>query len=148
MENIEQRTMSITRVFDASVSLVWQALTKAELIKEWWGPEGFTNTIHKMDVRVGGKWLFTMHSPDGTEFENDHTYLELIENEKLVLQNNGPQNFEIIIRLFDRGNQTEVKWEVIFDSVPTMSQAINSFKADIGMEQNMERFNQCVNQLK
>lgn len=148
MEDIKSRTMSVTRVFDAPVEMVWQALTQPELIKEWWGPEGFTTTIRKMDVRVGGKWLFIMHGPDGTDFDNDHTYLEVARNKRIVLQNNGPQKFEIIVDLLEKGPQTEVKWAVIFDSVPTKNEAIRAFKADIGMEQNIERFKNYLNQLQ
>ncbi len=129
----------MTRVFDAPVELLWKVLTTPEYIKEWWGPEGFTNTIHNMDVRVGGKWQFTMHGPDGTDFENDHTYKELITNERMVIVNNGVQEFEIIINLTGKGEQTEIKWQVIFGSVPTMEEAINAFKADIGLKQNLER---------
>jgi uncharacterized protein YndB with AHSA1/START domain len=72
------------RMFDAPVELLWKVLTTPEYIKDWWGPEGFTNTIHKMDVREGGRWLFTMHDPDGTDFKSDHTYKEIVTNELIV----------------------------------------------------------------
>ncbi len=147
MEDVSNRTLSMIRTFNAPVDLLWKVLTNAEHIAKWWGPEGFTNTIHKMDVRKGGKWEFTMHGPDGTDYENNHTYLEIIVNQQIILDHKNP-NFEIIVNLTDKGDQTEVEWIVEFDSVPTMEEAIRAFKADIGMEQNLNRFQEYVNQMK
>ncbi len=61
----------ITRIFDAPRDLVWKAWTTPELVKEWWGPKDFTAPSIQMDFRVGGKYLFCMHGPKGTEFDKD-----------------------------------------------------------------------------
>ena len=58
----------ITRLVNAPRARVWQMFTEAKHIKHWWGPNGFTNTIFEMDVRVGGIWRFVMHGPDGERF--------------------------------------------------------------------------------
>ncbi|HVM86623.1 MAG TPA: SRPBCC domain-containing protein [Puia sp.] len=54
--NIAQRTLSITRTLNAPRSLVWKVFTQPDHIKMWWGPQGFTNTIHRMEVQKGGHW--------------------------------------------------------------------------------------------
>ncbi len=58
MENVKNdtrdRELIITRKINAPVELVWEVWTKPEHIANWWGPEGFTNTITKMEVRPGG----------------------------------------------------------------------------------------------
>ena len=59
-------TIVITRTVDAPRDLVWKVWTDAAHIARWWGPNGFTNTIHAMDVRPGGTWCYIMHGPDGT----------------------------------------------------------------------------------
>lgn len=139
MDDIRKRSISMTRVFDAPVDLLWQVLTTPEYIKAWWGPEGFTNTIRKMDVREGGTWDFTMHAPDGTDFVNFYHYLEVKPLEKLVMEHRQHPKFTIIVQLYPEGGQTKVVWQNVFDSIPTMEETIRTFKADVGLKQNLER---------
>ena len=51
------REISTTRIFDAPRELVWKVWTEPNHIARWWGPKGFTNTIHTMDVKPGGVWI-------------------------------------------------------------------------------------------
>ena len=60
------REIVATRIYGAPRELVWRVWTDPKHIAQWWGPQGFTNTIREMDVRPGGAWRFTMHGPDGT----------------------------------------------------------------------------------
>jgi uncharacterized protein YndB with AHSA1/START domain len=80
----EQERMTITRVFDAPVELVWKAWTDPQYVMQWWGPVGFTCPMCKMDFRVGGKFLISMKSPDGQEFYNGGEYHEIVPFEKIV----------------------------------------------------------------
>jgi uncharacterized protein YndB with AHSA1/START domain len=54
------RETLITREFDAPVALVFEAVTKADLIKRWYGPPGTLESCES-DLRVGGKWRFAMN---------------------------------------------------------------------------------------
>jgi uncharacterized protein YndB with AHSA1/START domain len=74
----------ILRVYDAPVKAVWDAWTDSEQVKLWWGPRGFTLTTHSKDLRPGGHWAYTMHGPDGTDYENRTKYFEVDEYSKLV----------------------------------------------------------------
>jgi uncharacterized protein YndB with AHSA1/START domain len=80
----EVERMVITRIFDAPRELVWKAWTDPKYVMQWWGPNGFTAPVCKMDVRVGGKSLCCMKSPDGQEFWNAIEYLEIVQYEKIV----------------------------------------------------------------
>ena len=80
----EQERMTITRVFDAPRELVWKAGTDPQYVMQWWGPNGFTAPVCKMDVRVGGKSLCCMKAPDGQEFWNAIEYHEIVPPEKIV----------------------------------------------------------------
>ena len=64
----------ITRVYDAPVSLVWDAWTQDEHVVHWWGPRGFSLTTHSKDLRPGGSWAYTMHGPDGKDWPNFTRY--------------------------------------------------------------------------
>jgi uncharacterized protein YndB with AHSA1/START domain len=57
----------ITREFDADLSLVWDAFTKAELLDQWVAPKPFTAKTKHMDFKVGGKRFYAMVSPEGHE---------------------------------------------------------------------------------
>lgn len=76
--------LKITRVYDAPVRMVWEAWTDPEQVAQWWGPRGFTITTHSKDLRPGGHWNYTMHGPDGTDYENRTHYFEVEECAKLV----------------------------------------------------------------
>ena len=73
----KDRELLLTRVLNAPVALVWEAFTNAEHIANWWGPNGFTNTITVMDVKPGGEWQLVMHGPDGTDYKNRSIFKEV-----------------------------------------------------------------------
>ena len=62
----EDVVVVIERTFDAAVDLIWQMWTNPEHFKKWYGPKGFTVPVADMDVRVEGKRLICMASPDGS----------------------------------------------------------------------------------
>jgi uncharacterized protein YndB with AHSA1/START domain len=82
---IAKDAIVIERTFDAPVDLIWQMWTQPEHFKKWYGPRGFTVPVAEMDVRVGGKRLICMESPDGSMkmwTTGEHT--EVAPNERLV----------------------------------------------------------------
>lgn len=81
--------IQIIRVYDAPVKLVWEAWTDPEHVGKWWGPRGFTLTTRSKDLRPGGKWIYTMHGPDGTDYPNVATYHEVVKYERLVYDHGG-----------------------------------------------------------
>jgi uncharacterized protein YndB with AHSA1/START domain len=77
----------IERTFDAPVDLIWKMWTDPEHFKAWYGPDGTTIPVAKMDVRVGGSRLVCMEvSPPGGPMQMWFTgeYREVVENERLV----------------------------------------------------------------
>ncbi|HYG20844.1 MAG TPA: SRPBCC domain-containing protein [Ohtaekwangia sp.] len=61
------KTVSITMVFDASLSLVWDAFTKPEILDQWYAPKPFTSKTKFMNFKVGGRRFYAMVGPDGQE---------------------------------------------------------------------------------
>jgi uncharacterized protein YndB with AHSA1/START domain len=66
-QELEERTLVLSRVFDAPRALVFKVWTEPEHLARWWGPRGFTLLSYKADVRVGGSYRFGTRSPEGTE---------------------------------------------------------------------------------
>ena len=74
----------ITRVFDARREAVWKAWTDPKQLMRWWGPKGFTSPACKMDLRVGGKYLFCMRTPEGQDLWSTGVYREIVPMERIV----------------------------------------------------------------
>jgi uncharacterized protein YndB with AHSA1/START domain len=61
------KTVFINREFDADLSLVWDAFTKAEILDQWWAPEPYASKTKAMNFEVGGRRFYAMVGPDGQE---------------------------------------------------------------------------------
>lgn len=79
-----ERELLITRIFDAPRELVWKAWTDPEHFKLWWGPKDFTCPFCEMDLRVGGKYLNCMRSPEGRDYWTTGVYKEIVPLERFV----------------------------------------------------------------
>jgi uncharacterized protein YndB with AHSA1/START domain len=78
------REVVLTRVFDAEPGLVFDALTKPELLKLWYGPAGWSFDVCEIDLKVGGRWRFVSRRPDGKEIGQLGVYREIVPGERLV----------------------------------------------------------------
>ena len=115
------REIVIERTVNAPREKVWEAWTKAEHIAKWWGPNGFTTTIHEMNVAVGGVWRFIMHGPDGTDYPNKIVYRELVKPERLVYDHSSDdgrdiRDFQSTVTFVALGRQTKVTLRALFDT--------------------------------
>jgi uncharacterized protein YndB with AHSA1/START domain len=79
-----EREIVITRVFDAPRRLVFDALTKSEPFKRWFGPPGWSLAIYETDLKVGGAWRSVLRGPDGREMEMRGVYQEIVAPERFV----------------------------------------------------------------
>ena len=75
MSDEADNEITSSRVFNASRERLYAAFADPAQVAVWWGPAGFTNTIHDFDLRPGGKWLFTMHGPDRGNYQNECVFL-------------------------------------------------------------------------
>jgi uncharacterized protein YndB with AHSA1/START domain len=145
--NNADRELKIERTLNAPVELVWKVFTKPEHIVNWWGPNGFTNTIYTMDVRPGGEWDFMMHGPDGKDYKNRSIYKEIVPLEKIVFDHFNP-NFTTTIELETRGSQTQLKWRMLFETAELFEAVVKAHGAKEGLKQNIEKLNVYLEGLK
>jgi uncharacterized protein YndB with AHSA1/START domain len=76
----------IARVIDAPRERVFDAWTNPEHLTRWFGPKGFTLTTQEIDVRVGGRWRFVFHGPDGTNYDNRMVFLQIKRPELIAFE--------------------------------------------------------------
>lgn len=144
--NTADRELRLTRLLKAPVELVWEVFTNPEHIKHWWGPNGFTNTITKMDVEPEGEWDLVMHGPDGTDYKNKAVFKEIIKHKKIVYNHVSGPKFITTIEFEGKGDQTHISWHMLFESKEQFIQTVKTFKADEGLKQNIERLQQYLNE--
>ncbi len=110
----------LTRVYDAPVKAVWDAWTDPQQVAQWWGPRGFTITTHSKDLRPGGHWNYTMHGPDGTDWPNTTTYLEVEKYAKLVYDHGAtettPPLFQVTVLFSEQRGKTKMEMTMKLDS--------------------------------
>jgi len=80
----EQNELVVTRVIDAPREAVWKAWTEPEQVRKWWGPKGFTAPTIEGELKVGGRYLYCMRSPEGRDYWSTGTYKEIVEPERIV----------------------------------------------------------------
>ncbi|AYB32982.1 SRPBCC family protein [Chryseolinea soli] len=146
--NTADRELRLSRKLNAPIDLVWEVWTKPEHIANWWGPNGFTNTIHKMDLKPGGEWDLVMHGPDGTNYKNKSIFKEIILHKKLVYEHITGPRFVATIEFQEQGDQTFITWHMLFESVEEFVQTVKTFKADEGLKQNIEKLNVYLSEMK
>src|SRR2546423_13774429 len=78
------RTLTLKKVFNAPVRLVWEAWTNPEHVIQWWAPKGMKINVTEHDFKVGGKWKYLMPMPDGSSFISEGQYLEIVPYKKIV----------------------------------------------------------------
>ena len=80
-----ERELVMTRTFDAPRDLVFDAMTKPELLRRWlFGPTGWTMTVCEVDLRVGGKYRYEWRKDDGTEMGMGGVYREIVRPSRIV----------------------------------------------------------------
>lgn len=107
-----------SRELDFPLELVYKAFANPIHLEKWWGPEGFTNTIHEFDLRVGGKWILTMHGPEKGNYENASTFTKVIPNKLVAWTRSSQPHFDMEIE-FESINpsKSKISFRMIFQSI-------------------------------
>ncbi len=81
------KTVSINREFNATLSLVWDAFTKKELLDQWWAPKPWSSKTKVMNFEVGGRRFYAMVSPEGLERWSVQQYTSISPKTQFKLLN-------------------------------------------------------------
>lgn len=134
--------ITLTRVYEAPLQAVWEAWTIPEEVAQWWGPRGFTITTHSHDLRTGGHWHYTMHGPDGTDYENTTHYLEVVPGQRMVYDHGGhrdrPPLFRVTALFTERDGRTQLDMSMAF-ATPEIAEQTRGFIRKAGGESTWDR---------
>ncbi len=136
------REISATRIFRAPRELLFHLWTDPDHIARWWGPTGFSLTMHQMDVRPGGQWQFIMHGPDGTDYPNKNVYVEVVRPERISYDHVSPPKFRATAT-FEKhgadGRETKLTMRMVFESAEERDRTVKAFNAVEGLHQTLGR---------
>lgn len=141
------REVISTRILKAPRELVFEVWTNPNHVVHWWGPKGFTNTIHEMSVKPGGVWRFVMHGPDGNDYPNKIVFKEVVKPSLLTFDHgwdvedikNDPRSFEVTINFVAKGKTTEVIMKMVFQSKAVKDEVVEKYGAIEGNKQMLDK---------
>lgn len=110
------KTFTTSREIVASKEKIFTAFKNPEILAKWWGPAGFTNTFIQFEFWEGGKWVFTMHGPDGKNYPNESVFEEIIPDETIVIRHIVPPLFTLTVQISATENGSLVYWKQEFDN--------------------------------
>lgn len=139
VEGTEGREIGATRLLDAPRDLVWKVWTEPGRIARWWGPNGFTNTVSRMEVKEGGVWKFVMHGPDGRSYDNEFRYLEVEELRRLVVDHVSAPPFRVFVTFSEMGRGTMLTMRMVFETAELRDRTAEKFGAVEGLSQTLGR---------
>ncbi|HEX6275245.1 MAG TPA: SRPBCC family protein [Polyangiaceae bacterium] len=141
----------MTRLFDAPRDLVFEAMTKPEHVKEWWGRlgEGYSVPVCEIDLRVGGKWKFVNRHPKG-EVTFYGEYREIAPPSRLVFTEifaDFPDTVSVVTSVFtEEGKKTRMTVTVDYGTQEVRDLVLGTGMAQ-GAAASYDRLNDLVQKL-
>jgi uncharacterized protein YndB with AHSA1/START domain len=123
------REVRLTRVFDAPRQMVWDAFTKPELMKRWFGPRGWSLAECTIDLRVGGVWRFILQGPEGQKMGMRGVYREIKAPERSVHVesfDDYPGESVVTAVFTEKGGKTTMEATVLYASKEVRDAVIQS----------------------
>jgi uncharacterized protein YndB with AHSA1/START domain len=124
------RELVMTRVFLAPRILVFDAMTKPELITRWYGPRGWTMLVCEVDLKVGGAFHFVSRREGGKEIGQRGVYLEVVTPARFVYTEEwedwNPGETVVTCVLTENGGRTTFTSTMLFPSQEVRDMLIKS----------------------
>lgn len=144
MDNQNPKEIFSARVINTSIENLYDAFANPNILKQWWGPEGFTNTFHEFDLKPEGKWILTMHGPDKKgNYENEAVFKKVIPNQLVSWTRISQPLFDMEIR-FEKvdENRALISFKMIFE-IEELCNKIRPF-ATPNNEENFDRLERLL----
>jgi uncharacterized protein YndB with AHSA1/START domain len=133
-----------SRIISTPREIVYRAWADPNHLKNWWGPNGFTNTFTEFDFRIGGKWSFIMHGPDKGNYANECEFIKIDSPSLIAWKRYSKPIFQVVATFEDvANNKTKIVFKMLF-SAAEECQKIKKFVVD----KNEENFDRLEEELK
>jgi uncharacterized protein YndB with AHSA1/START domain len=146
----DPKTIVATHEFEAPRALAFEVWTDPrhlahKHLAQWWGPDGFTITTSRFEMKVGGVWRFVMHGPDGRDYENRITFDEIVPPDLIRYHHGGgddvePVQFRTTVTFEElERNLTRVTLHATFPSAAERDRVVKEYGAAEGAKQTLSR---------
>ncbi|CPS15254.1 SRPBCC domain-containing protein [Mycobacteroides abscessus] len=108
--------MHASREIEASPSSIFAAFEDEARLARWWGLDGFTSTFQSFALEPGRMWTFVMHGPDGKDYKNQISVLEVVPSSKIVLHHVSGPRYLLTVTLESTSGGTTVGWNQEFEN--------------------------------
>jgi len=152
VKDLKEKSILVSREFNASVELVWRAFTESEILDQWWGPAPWRAETKYQDFSVGGYWLYAMVSPENQKHWGRMNYLSIDTHKNFQLEDafcdeNGIINPELPVskgsNVFTAtASGTRVEFKISYSTEEQLQQII-----EMGFEQGITACLEQLNQL-
>lgn len=134
------------RTFRWPKEKVFAAWSNPQWLQKWWGPKGFTNTIHIFDFMPGGHWKLTMHGPEKGNYENESVFQTIVPGELIYWHRLTQPYFNVVVTFETVENDhTKLVFRMIFPSEEAREKVIKFIPA--ANEENFDRLEEVLNQM-
>src|SRR3954469_884613 len=140
------REVVLTRVFDAPRTLVFEAFTRPELLKRWYGPHGWSLVVCEVDLKVGGGFRFVLRGPDGKNMGMRGVYREIVPPERSVHMesfDDYPGESQVTTVLVEQGGSTTLTATVLYPSQEIRDAVIKS-GMEHGAAESYDKLAECL----
>ena len=148
----EKREVVITRVFDVPARFLFEAWSKPEHVRKWFGPKGWPITLCEIDFRAGGRFRFAMTGASGeqnTPFGGQ--YLEIVPNRKIVYDNAfelpGAEKMVVTVTFDEKDGRTTLIIHTLFASTAMYDEHVGGGFAE-GTDSALDQLADIVNDMQ
>lgn len=138
----DERVFHTERTLPFTPEAVYNAFAQPELLATWWGPKGFSNEFQVFEFREGGRWQFVMVGPDGTRYQNENIFTQLVPASRVVIRHDGEPFFTLTIELSPVSEGTHLSWHQVLDDLE-MARAVRA-RVGSANEENLDRLTRVL----
>ena len=142
LSDTSDREVISTRIFNTSRERLFNAWINPEQLAKWWGPAGFSNTFHEFNLQPGGNWRFTMHGPNGANYENESVFVSIQMPDEITLDHISPPKFRVVATFTEEERGTKLQFRQIFET-KELFEKLKLFVTDAN-EENFDRLESLI----
>ncbi len=152
VKDLKEKSILVSREFNAPVELVWKAFTESDILDQWWAPEPWRAETKSQDFSVGGHWLYAMVGPEGEKHWGRMNYLSIETFKNFHLEDgfcdeNGIINPELPVSrgsnvFTETASGTKVEFKMTYSTEEQLRQIV-----EMGFEQGITACLEQLNQL-
>lgn len=150
VKDLIEKSILVSREFEAPLADVWRAYTEPELLDQWWGPAPWRAETKQMNFKPGGYWLYAMVGPEGEKHWARMDYMAIDHHKSFDVQDsfsdeNGVINNDLPVSkgkstFTKTANGTSVDFKLIYSTVEQLQTIV-----EMGFEQGITM---CMDQLE